>query len=193
MEITTKVLKNGNRVESAVFQGVVYSRYIDSDDVGHQQYFVLVNKKLKGIYPSKLHRAIYESVHGKIPAKYHVHHKDKNPLNNDISNLECVNPTDHNKKHDADRTWRVRGKTFPLICMQCKQEYLSYNPAGHRNNFCSKDCSKLFNRLLKRHYIWKDCVICETKFLASPYQNQKTCSKSCGTALGHRTRAILQI
>ena len=38
----------------------------------------------------RLHRAVWEHHNGKIPNGYHVHHKDGDRNNNDISNLELL-------------------------------------------------------------------------------------------------------
>ncbi len=50
------------------------------------------------------YRKIYESYYGKIPKGYHIHHIDGNPLNNEISNLECVSPEEHSKIHKNEFT-----------------------------------------------------------------------------------------
>lgn len=51
-----------------------------------------------------LHRYIYAKHYGPIPAGKHIHHKDGNPLNNDISNLECLSASAHNKEHATDES-----------------------------------------------------------------------------------------
>ena len=46
-----------------------------------------------------VHRYVWEKYHGHIPKGYHIHHKDHNKHNFDISNLEIYLQTDHNRKH----------------------------------------------------------------------------------------------
>lgn|SRR5574343_37867 len=46
-----------------------------------------------------LHRYVYKFYKGEIPENYHIHHKDHNKLNNDITNLVCISPTEHSKHH----------------------------------------------------------------------------------------------
>ncbi|WP_374725951.1 HNH endonuclease signature motif containing protein [Paraburkholderia phenoliruptrix] len=43
----------------------------------------------------KLHRAVWKAAFGTIPANCHIHHRDDNPLNNQLWNLECLNSTEH--------------------------------------------------------------------------------------------------
>jgi hypothetical protein len=40
-----------------------------------------------------------------IPDKWHVHHKDEDPFNNDPSNLELLSPAEHNVIHPGDQSW----------------------------------------------------------------------------------------
>lgn len=47
----------------------------------------------------RLHRAIWKHFKGEIPKGYHIHHIDENKENNDISNLELLSPSEHQKKH----------------------------------------------------------------------------------------------
>jgi hypothetical protein len=46
-------------------------------------------------------RKAYRKHHGEIPAKYHVHHKDENPYNNEPANIEALSPSVHLIRHKA--------------------------------------------------------------------------------------------
>ncbi|MGB0496307.1 MAG: HNH endonuclease signature motif containing protein [Kangiellaceae bacterium] len=67
----------------------------------HIYYFC---KKLYKLWPSeryfakggsRLHRDVWEKAFGKIPEGCHIHHKDGNPENNKLSNLECMEASEH--------------------------------------------------------------------------------------------------
>lgn len=47
----------------------------------------------------RLHRAVWEYHNGEIPAGYHVHHKDGDRSNNNISNLELLEGHEHLSGH----------------------------------------------------------------------------------------------
>lgn len=47
----------------------------------------------------RLHRAVWEYHNGAIPAGYHVHHKDGDRSNNDISNLALLEGSEHLSEH----------------------------------------------------------------------------------------------
>lgn len=60
--------------------------------------------KLHRLWPSeryfaiggkRTHRAVWEAAFGKIPKGCHIHHKDNNPHNNALANLECVPIGEH--------------------------------------------------------------------------------------------------
>lgn len=60
-----------------------------------------------------LHRYKYTKEVGPIPEGWHIHHKDYNPHNNDISNLQALSPEDHAAFHlpskELIRKWQSAG------------------------------------------------------------------------------------
>jgi len=46
-----------------------------------------------------LHRVVWESVNGKIPKNYDVHHIDNDRTNNHIDNLELISKSEHASKY----------------------------------------------------------------------------------------------
>ncbi len=57
-------------------------------------------------YRYSMHYMVWQHHNGKVPKGYHIHHKDENPWNNNITNLE-IKPiekhlTDHGKKRAID-------------------------------------------------------------------------------------------
>jgi endogenous inhibitor of DNA gyrase (YacG/DUF329 family) len=59
-----------------------------------------------------LHRQVWIAAFGEIPAGCHIHHRDENPRNNQLSNLECVDASEHQRHTSARR--RANG-TLPGI------------------------------------------------------------------------------
>jgi hypothetical protein len=47
-------------------------------------------------------RFVWTSVYGEIPKGYCVHHKDRNVLNDDISNLDCLTRSEHIAEHRGE-------------------------------------------------------------------------------------------
>ena len=82
--------------EKVEFNGKTYRRYINHPDKNARRYFRRGH--------SSLHRDVWEFYNGSIPKGMQIHHKDGNPVNNDISNLELIDPKSHSKIHEADRS-----------------------------------------------------------------------------------------
>lgn len=85
-----------------------------------------------------------------------VHHKDGNPLNNDIDNLEIRLLGEHQKEHNQpkyyDKTVNCEwcGNPFMWTAKQQKTFYGNQNRKNrlikHDNPFCSKKCTGEFGR-----------------------------------------------
>lgn len=92
------------KVEVIVFQGVKFRRYPDSKNRTERVYFTPGHAdRAKGV--GRLHEEIWKAAHGPIPAGYHIHHADHDPLNNDLSNLVCIPAGDHHRHHAAESEW----------------------------------------------------------------------------------------
>jgi hypothetical protein len=67
-----------------------------------------------------LHHFIWERYNGERPKGYHIHHIDGNKGNYDISNLQLVTPSDHQKIHAG---WECdeNGIWIKKPCKTCRQ------------------------------------------------------------------------
>lgn len=71
-----------------------YPKYIEVDG----EIWRLTGNYYKRHITIFLHRYVWEKNNGPIPPGYHIHHKDGNKLNSEISNLECLSASNHHKK-----------------------------------------------------------------------------------------------
>ena len=81
--------------ERTTWNGKTYNRWPNSKRHSDRAYF---QRSFTGGV-EYLHRCVWESINGPVPAGMHIHHRDGNPANNDISNLECVSPIEHGARH----------------------------------------------------------------------------------------------
>ena len=89
--------------EEIVYRGIAFRRYPQSNKWADRNYYVPTeNYRKQGI--GRLHQEIWKDAHGANPEGYHIHHKDENPLNNAIDNLECLSMADHNAYHVSTYT-----------------------------------------------------------------------------------------
>lgn len=91
-------------VETVEWGGKTWRRYPSSEHASNRRYF----SRGTADRPIWLHRAVWASVHGPIPAGHHIHHIDEDTANNDASNLRCLTPQQHADEHpwSAERTER---------------------------------------------------------------------------------------
>lgn len=102
------------------------------------------NKKSKTIY---LHRLIAEHFVDNPEGKPHVNHKDRDPTNNDYSNLEWVTPKE-NKEHSA-RLGTKFTKLSPDDVLEIRrlrrEEHLTYQKIGERFGVVRSTISEIIN------------------------------------------------
>lgn len=84
--------------DSIWFNGIEFRRYPNAKNWADQNYYRPGGSDvIRGI--QSLHREIWKTAHGPIPEGCDIHHKDNNPLNNDLSNLECLTAEEHQARH----------------------------------------------------------------------------------------------
>lgn len=88
--------------EHVEFEGVTYTRWPQSRYKHMRRYFSpgLIDGVVYG--KDHLHREVWKSAHGPIPAGHVIHHIDGDPGNNDLTNLACVTVSEHGKIHSGD-------------------------------------------------------------------------------------------
>lgn len=115
-------------------------------------------------------RVIMEDYLGReLLATEHVHHRDGNPANNDISNLEVIDGRKHQRMHGL--TANPNKKYFDKMetCRMCNRSFLwtgkqqcifaenkvQTEKAGKvkYGPFCSRRCAGLFATLIQYHRI----------------------------------------
>ena len=103
---------------------------------GRQGYYRCRKAGFKDVY---MHRYIWEYYNGEIPKNCVIHHIDFDRANNDISNLQLMNKTEHRKLHEEyDKNHK---KIF--LCEICRELYEAIN-MGH-NKYCPKCRKKAYS------------------------------------------------
>ena len=118
---------------------------------GYVWYSFKINNKRKSIF---LHRLVYKLFCGDIPKGMHIHHKDKNPLNNSLTNLELKEAKQHLREHsqkyfDKKVVCPVCGKPFIWTAKQQSMHFSNLSRVGRRileQPLCSKHCVGIFGQ-----------------------------------------------
>lgn len=122
----------------------------------------------RGPKPDYMHRDVWRHFNGAIPAKHHVHHKDDNPANNRIDNLELLPASQHNALHSVGkvpnwrkgvaaargvkRDWAKAGRALwanravsKYSCVLCSKTFTS-RAIQRVPLFCGQNCQKKYRR-----------------------------------------------
>jgi hypothetical protein len=95
-----------------------------------------------------VHRDIMEKhLRRSLGVREVVHHRDGNPSNNELANLEVKDWGDHTRDHSKPAEW------WPLVCVRCgiafmrRARFERWNRGqGKVGPFCGKSCSGKWSR-----------------------------------------------
>ena len=161
--------KNGPSIK-IIFNGVSYRRYPESDRRELRQYFTAQAG-------DRLHRAIWEDYHKKqIPEGFCIHHIDENTLNNDITNLQLISITDHQKHHSIERLQDSKYKKFLQDTLSKAQESAKeWHSSEEGREWHSQHAKDVWNNA--QQYL-HTCVICKHEFTTRTAK-ANVCSQKC--------------
>ena len=122
-----------------------------------------------------MHRYVWEHYNCPIPKGYHIHHKDGNKANNDISNLELLKGTEHYTLHgklltDEEREWRRQNVVNNAVPKAKEWHKSEEGKEWHKIQY-QKTQSAMHQR------IEKTCATCGKQYLGEI--KSKFCSDNC--------------
>ena len=94
--------KNKSRMEanSGIKKG---NESVPFQEFNGKKYYLYTNERYFSKGVKRMHVEVWKFYNGEVPKNYHVHHKDGNTKNNNISNLECIEASIHLSKHAKQR------------------------------------------------------------------------------------------
>lgn len=135
----------------------------------------------------KLHRDVWSSAFGTIPAGCHIHHRDGNPDNNRLANLECM-PGSVHLSETWHRTKRNRSEHFTDTARAAAAEW-------HRSDegrLWHKRHAERYKSWTKWQRIERPCEGCGTVISALARKSghsQKFCGPVCKAAAYRKRKA----
>lgn len=177
----------GSRPHNPNAEYVVYDNIYFYKEKKHGYY--LGNVRIPGRkrrYPMRLHVYIWQKFNGPIPKGFHVHHKDENKENNDISNLELKSAHNHLSDHLKEKSdW--------------SRENLNTTARPKAIEWHKSEAAKEFHT---QHYedhvrdIWmqpvtKTCEICGKEYTTTHAKasTSRFCSNNCKATFRRRSGA----
>ncbi|MFK0182069.1 HNH endonuclease signature motif containing protein [Streptomyces xanthochromogenes] len=161
-------------VDRVIFRGVIFRRYPDSPNWADRSYFTPgIADRQRGI--QRLHQEVWKAANGPIPEGCHVHHRDEDPLNNSLGNLECLTGDEHLGHHMAHRDHHTPQRLALLEAIR------PLAAAWHRS-----DAGRAWHRQhgvdtwAKRRPIRRACDQCQSEFDSiTRRDNDRFCSNNC--------------
>ena len=132
------------------------------------------------LYASSMHREVWKYHYGEIPKGHEIHHIDRNPENNAITNLQCLTKEEHNKRHKI----KPRAFKHQCVCQVCGKIFLS---TLSTSKFCSPNCRTRAHNQDSKNHSTKTCPICGKSF-ATRHKEQICCSHTCASLFMHQNR-----
>jgi hypothetical protein len=151
-----------------VFNGVKYRRYPQAKHQTSRNYYHSTTVPRR-----KLHVEIWRATYGEVPKGAVVHHKDGDPLNNDIHNLELLTRAQHQKHHCQERLNKNPGF----------YSYAAENLREAHKRSRSRKGRKALSRRVQAFWdakptLTKECLSCGKTF-ETKNQVRKYCEKNC--------------
>lgn len=133
-----------------------------------------------------MHRYVLEYYNGEIPENFHIHHKDGNKENNDISNLECINGHEHSSYHSNKRDKNILRENIKKA-----QEYaIIWHKSEEGRNWHSIHAKEVAEKL-RNEKVTCICEFCgkEYKTVKNMLHKSKFCSNNCKSAYRRKIKA----
>lgn len=144
-------------------------------DDTHQKFNGVVyrsNKDGHFVSSTFIHRSVYSYCFSEIPCgNYEVHHIDQNKANNDISNLQLLTKSEHQKLHKGiNMEKRLR------ICPTCGETFLAKH-GNPKQIYCSNNCR---GKAMRKPISKNICPVCGKNFIVPITRpNKICCSNDC--------------
>lgn len=130
----------------------------------------------KGFNPhSALHRAVWAFHKGEIPKNYHVHHKDHDPKNNSIDNLELHLASEHSKYHGRASRWVGSEQNIRQL-QQCNERAKEWHKSDAGKLWHNQHGKRTWET---RQCAVKKCAVCEESYETFFPDRSKFCSNKC--------------
>ncbi len=140
--------------------------------------YYLASKKVDGKRP-RLHVYTWEKYNGRVPKGFHVHHKDHDKSNNDISNLELIPSSKHSKHHAIDYVENHINDMIEKLNNNARPKATEWHKSEEGRKWHKENYEKIKNKLhVKEVYV---CEFCGKEFQTLK-GNNRFCSNNCKSA-----------
>jgi hypothetical protein len=182
--------KTSATTDTVTFNGIKFNRYPNSKNRSDRKYYrPAANYIRQGI--CYLHQEIWKAAYGPIPEGHHIHHIDRNPLNNHIDNLESKPSGSHLSEHQIERTHSVLpdGRTVGQAHLDSVRHLSAeWHRSAAGRAWHRRHARKIFSTEARPVRV-KLCDNCGSKFETKDLLNREKsfCSNRCKSAFRRKS------
>lgn len=132
----------------------------------------------------RLHRYVWEYYNGAIPKGYHVHHKDHNKNNNELSNLELLTIKEHRKRHSEEMSEELKEKYRKNLNKNARPKANEWHKSKEGREWHKKQYKISLGNRKKQLFI---CEYCGKEYEKINNGENKFCSKKCQSAFRRKS------
>jgi hypothetical protein len=125
------------------------------------------------------HRFAYETEHGVVPDGFHVHHKDGNRANNDLSNLLLMSASEHARHHGAERDDEWRAWARGNLATKARPKAAEWHRSKAGRTWHREHAKAVAAATPPRAFV---CENCGTTYETKPFGANRFCSNACKSA-----------
>ena len=111
-----------------------------------------------------MHRYVWEYYNGTIPNGYVIHHKDKNKINNDIDNLECLPNRDHSVRHNINKSPKQIQRDIESLA-KARIKAIEWHKSEAGRECSRKNAKRLIEQGILNPITTYTCETCGKQFL----------------------------
>lgn len=166
--------------ETIVLDGVVYSRYPQSNNLSDRRYFkchptTVAKLGIEAYY----HRELWRRANGPIPDNCHIHHDDGNHDNNALDNLVCMDKTEHLQYHAEQRTEEEIERARQNLAINVRPKASEWHRSDAGRQWHSQIARNMWEKRQPEIYI---CDHCGAEYQTRDIGGHRFCSNACKTA-----------
>ena len=142
-----------------------------------------------GNFKNLMHRYVWEFYNGPIPKGCEIHHKDFDRSNNVISNLECLETSNHKKLHANNRTQAQTDWYRQNLNEKARPKAIEWHKSGAGSKWHSEHINKQREKgAFKKELV---CTNCGKTYIGEQHGPTCFCSNACKSEYRRKTGADL--
>lgn len=131
-----------------------------------------------------LHRRVWSDVHGPIPVGHEIHHKNDDWTDSCISNLECLDAVEHQRRHMLEKYKDPEFKAARLRDLAAAQEAAkAWHASEEGLKWHSENGKKVWANKVA---VAAKCSVCGTDYETFFPDRSRFCSRACEQKEGYQ-------